>query len=166
MIELGTPQLLATASNSASRSSADCDLYVGNRRDFDTRINTNNDHKHDIGSNRCHLNGHHCNPMSNEIFLDGAAYISARDAARETGLSRDYLSKLAKAGKTTATWRELLRATPPVEDNKQPVYQASPPAFGSTRMLSVETEVLQIRRPPRTPCRLQVSSFIQTQGNQ
>jgi excisionase family DNA binding protein len=39
--------------------------------------------------------------MRNEIFIDGVPFISARHAAREAGLSRDYLSKLARAGKIT-----------------------------------------------------------------
>jgi hypothetical protein len=40
--------------------------------------------------------------MSDEIFFDGKVYIPARDAARELGLSGDYIARLAKGGRIPA----------------------------------------------------------------
>jgi hypothetical protein len=40
--------------------------------------------------------------MSGELVIHGRAHILARDAAIETGLSRDYLSRLARDGRVPA----------------------------------------------------------------
>jgi excisionase family DNA binding protein len=37
--------------------------------------------------------------MSGQLFINGQRHVTAAEAARESGLTRDYLSKLAKAGK-------------------------------------------------------------------
>jgi excisionase family DNA binding protein len=37
--------------------------------------------------------------MSGQIFIDSLRHVTAAEAARESGLTRDYLSKLAKARK-------------------------------------------------------------------
>jgi hypothetical protein len=40
--------------------------------------------------------------MSEEIQFDGKPYISAQDAAREIGLSGDYVARLARTGRLPA----------------------------------------------------------------
>ena len=40
--------------------------------------------------------------MSEELYIDGRAYILGPDAALETGLSRDYLARLAREGRVPA----------------------------------------------------------------
>ena len=40
---------------------------------------------------------------SNSIIIDGVAYVRSRDAAREVGFCRDYVSALARAGLIAGT---------------------------------------------------------------
>jgi excisionase family DNA binding protein len=61
-------------------------LGLSRRRPDPTRLTT---------LKRGHIHG----PTSGKIFINRRLHVTSTEAAREAGLSRDYLSKLAKAGK-------------------------------------------------------------------